>query len=114
MDATDQVRRAVLDYAEGWFLGDGERMARALHPAFIKRRAVDEGDGFETFDRDDLLEFIENGIGVDRDCTYDIVVDHVSESIASARCVSCDYVDLLHLGRFDEGWMLIHVYYRHR
>ena len=58
------VHQAVLDYAEGWYLGDLDRMARALHPGFIKRRAAEDDDGFETFGRDDVLNFVAEGIGV--------------------------------------------------
>ena len=53
----ERVHQAVLDYAEGWFLGDLARMQRALHPAFSKRRAVEGGTGFETFGPDDVSLF---------------------------------------------------------
>jgi hypothetical protein len=107
------VHQAVLDYAEGWYLGDAERMARALHPAFVKRQQADTDDGFETVGRDDLLAFIEQGIGVDPDCEITIIVDDVSDIVASARCYSCLYLDLVHLGKFDGEWKLVHSYYRH-
>ena len=38
------VREAVLDYIEGWYAGDAERMERALHPDLAKRIVV-EKDG---------------------------------------------------------------------
>lgn len=107
------VHRAVLDYAEGWYLGERERMARALHPGFIKRRVTSTGD-FETFSRDEVLTFIEQGIGVMPDAEITIVIDDVSDTVATARCYSSGYVDLVHLGRFSEGWRLVHVFYRHR
>ena len=31
------VRASALDYAEGWYEGSTERMARALHPELVKR-----------------------------------------------------------------------------
>ena len=31
------VRSTVLDYLEGWYDGDVERMDRALHPDLVKR-----------------------------------------------------------------------------
>ena len=31
------IRQAALDYIEGWYAGDGDRMARALHPELVKR-----------------------------------------------------------------------------
>ncbi len=38
------VRAAVLDYVEGWFDGNAERMERALHPELVKRCRGLEGD----------------------------------------------------------------------
>ena len=31
------VRASALDYAEGWYEGNTERMTRALHPELVKR-----------------------------------------------------------------------------
>jgi len=33
----DAVIKACLDYAEGWYTGDAERMQRSLHPDLVKR-----------------------------------------------------------------------------
>jgi len=37
---TTGIRGAALDYAEGWYTGDGDRMARAVHPELVKRILV--------------------------------------------------------------------------
>src|SRR3954464_13755002 len=34
------IRATALDYAEGWYEGNGDRMARALHPELVKRIVV--------------------------------------------------------------------------
>lgn len=34
------ITRAAMDYAEGWYTGDPDRMRRALHPDLIKRTIV--------------------------------------------------------------------------
>src|SRR5215212_307237 len=36
------IRTTALDYAEGWYAGDGERMGRALHPELVKRILVSD------------------------------------------------------------------------
>ena len=43
MIATDQITAAALDYVEGWFDGDADRMRRALHPDLAKRRLRADG-----------------------------------------------------------------------
>jgi hypothetical protein len=44
MTEEDGLRAAVLDYVEGRFDGNAERMERALHPELVKRRRGLEGD----------------------------------------------------------------------
>ena len=34
---TGAIRATALDYAEGWYEGNGARMARAVHPELVKR-----------------------------------------------------------------------------
>jgi hypothetical protein len=34
------IKAAALDYMEGWYEGNGERMARAVHPELVKRILV--------------------------------------------------------------------------
>jgi len=39
------IRAAALDYAEGWYNADGDRMARALHPELAKRVQFSDSTG---------------------------------------------------------------------
>jgi hypothetical protein len=38
----EAITQAALDYFQGWFDGDVERMDRALHPELAKRRAGEQ------------------------------------------------------------------------
>lgn len=60
------VRAAVLDYVEGWFDGNAERMERALHPELVKRCRGLEGDDpdvMETLTARDMIDAAAEGIG---------------------------------------------------
>jgi len=46
---TTGIRAAALDYAEGWYSGDGDRMARAVHPELVKRILVTDTATGRTF-----------------------------------------------------------------
>jgi hypothetical protein len=37
-ETTAAIRQAAVDYIEGWYTGDADRMERALHPDLAKRR----------------------------------------------------------------------------
>src|SRR5262245_30541680 len=60
------VRAAVLDYFEGWFTGDAERMRRALHPELAKRSFGQDADRtpvLETLTADEMIEATASGGG---------------------------------------------------
>jgi hypothetical protein len=40
-----EIRQTTLDYIEGWYNGDPERMERSLHPDLAKRIVVPNPDG---------------------------------------------------------------------
>jgi hypothetical protein len=93
------------DYFEGWFDGDTERMDRALHPNFVKRRAVEEL-GITTKER--MLELTRRGEGREdaADRTLDVEVEDVYGDIASATVHSAVYHEYLHLVRTRDGWKI--------
>ena len=105
--ATDQelVTQTALDYFEGWFDGDVERMDRALHPDLVKRRAGEEL-GVTTKER--MLELTRDGEGRKdaADRTLEVVVEDVSGEIASVTVRSAVYYEYLQLVRTGTGWKI--------
>jgi hypothetical protein len=96
----------VLDYFEGWFNGDAERMARALHPALAKR-----GPELRTATKDEMVAWTAEGEGVAEDPgpgrRIDVTVVDVHGNIASAVVDSDVYHEYLHLVRRDDGWKIV-------
>ena len=96
----------VLDYFEGWFDGDAERMERALHPALAKR-----GPGLRTVTKDQMVAATAAGEGKKVDPgpgrRIDVTVVDVHGSIASAVVDSDVYREYLHLVRTDDGWKIV-------
>jgi hypothetical protein len=110
------VAAAAADYVEGWYRGDVERMDRALHPELAKRVAESaDGSGpLRAVTKDRMLELTRSGGGEDPDATFEVSVDEISGGIASARVVSPEYVDFLHLVRTPQGWQIANVLFRMR
>jgi hypothetical protein len=113
--ATEQITAAALDYIEGWFDGDAERMRRALHAELAKRSLETDDSGverLETLTADQMIGWTAEGIGRKRDPAdrcIEITVDHVDDRIATARCMSALYVDYLQLVRTPEAWIIVNV-----
>lgn len=107
----DGVMTAALDYIDGYVEGDAERHARAYHPECIKRRYVtDEESGV------DELVVLSPRVMADfaalsqmSDCESEVIIDAISEGIASVRIYSCRWVDLLHIVKARGEWKLFHV-----
>jgi ketosteroid isomerase-like protein len=105
------VTQVALDYFEGWFDGDVERMDRALHPDLVKRRAGDEL-GITTKER--MLELTRASAGKEdaADRTLDVTVEDVSGEIASVTVRSAVYYEYLQLVRTSAGWKIANALWR--
>ncbi len=105
----DLVTRAALDYFEGWFDGDPERMDRALHAELVKRDGDDELDALT---KADMVEATRRGQGR-RDSGREVEVEVVDihGPIASAVVRSVPYREYLHLVRTNDGWKIANTLY---
>ena len=105
---------AALDYYEGWFDGEPERMERALHPDLVKRSLASDGRSVDTISAREMVEATTDGVGRTRDPgsnrrNIEIHVDHVHGDIATVTATSAVYVDYLQLVRTREGWKIANV-----
>ena len=109
----DGVTRAALDYIEGYTQGDVDRHARAYHPECVKRRfALDDESGVDelvVLSPQVMVDYAATGQTVIRDCEAEIVIDAISQNIASVRVYSCRWVDFLHIVKARGDWKLFHV-----
>lgn len=113
---TTAIRAAALDYAEGWYAGDADRMARALHPELVKRIVV--GDTatkrafLQTMGATSLVNATRHGYGkntpADRQ-QKDVRVLDVFGKAAVAKLVMADWIDYLQLGKVDGRWLIVNV-----
>jgi hypothetical protein len=108
------VVATALDYFEGWFDGNTERMQRALHPGLAKRSLgqVDR-DSLElrTVTTEQMLAWTAEGEGRSDDPggdrRIDVEVVDLYGNIASVVVRTRVYREYLHLVRTDEGWKII-------
>src|SRR5262245_41453724 len=118
-DAADQlaIRRAALDYMQGWYEGDVERMSRCLHPELAKRAILrDPQTGelrFYHLGQQQMVAKTQQGGGsedVPADKRYyEVSTLDVSGDIACARAESYEYIDYLQLARCEGSWVIVNV-----
>lgn len=114
-DDTAGIIAAAADYIEGWYQGDPARMERALHPQLAKRLiAADPATGVNAVQHMDaatLVSYVERRAGKPAPEVQikNVNILSVYGDIATVRAEMNDWVDLLHLGRFAEGWRIVNV-----
>ncbi len=118
VDDVEAIRQAALDYVQGWYEGDVERIRRSVHPELAKRRILrDPHTGEEHVrhvSKQLLIDLTQQGGGSDVPVDkryYDVSILDVSGEIASVRAESYEYVDYLHLALSRGKWMIVNVLY---
>jgi len=116
--ATDSVaiRQTALDYIKGWYTGDADQMAGAVHVELVKRIvAVHPRTGKQVFrDQDStaLVTATKKGYGTkipDKKRQKEVTILDVFEGAASVKIVAADWVDYLHLVKQDGDWQIVNV-----
>ena len=115
-DDREAIRKTALDYVEGWYTGDATRIGGALHPQLVKRRMVAEPLSGESLlrdlDRETMVRLTRDGAGKSTEgahVTPQVTVFDVDGDIATARVISRDFVDYLHLVRWNGRWVILSV-----
>lgn len=115
------IRQTALDYIQGWYEGDAERMRRSLHPDLAKRAILrDSQTGAERFSHlthQRMVDKTEQGGGTEvppEKRYYDVAILDVYGEIASARVESYQYIDYLHLARSEGRWVIVNVLWGYR
>jgi hypothetical protein len=110
----DAIRQAALDYAEGYYEGSAERMARAVHPALLKRGLLPPGaaDRFlSLMGAETLIDLAASGRGQrPADARrLDFALLDSRGDVASARIFTALFDDYLLLARQDGRWRIVSV-----
>lgn len=111
------VRAVALDYIEGWYAGDAERMERSLHDDLVKRTTLAGDDTaaaeLRAVSKARMVELTSGGGGRDvADPAIEVFVHDVSDDIASARTVCVDFVDYMQLVKTPDGWKIANILFR--
>ncbi len=109
------IRRAALDYIEGWYTGDAARMQRALHPQLAKRwvRTDEKGESWAgDTSAETLIHQTRRGVGTDvppAERRTEARILDIYGDLASVRLNSTRLVDYMHLVRWNGEWKILNV-----
>lgn len=107
------IRQAALDYAEGFYEGSAERMARALHPALLKRGLLPPGVEnrfLQLMNAEMLIDLTDSARGRPAgDRHLDFALFDLGDGVASARIFTDQWNDYLLLAKQDGRWRIVSV-----
>ncbi|HEX6125889.1 MAG TPA: nuclear transport factor 2 family protein [Pyrinomonadaceae bacterium] len=111
----EAIKRTALNYAEGWYEGNADKMESALHPDLAKRivRTNDKGQsGLGQMSAMSLVQGTRSGSGKQTPAAEqqkDVTILDMLGGAATVKLEMRDWVDYMHIGRFNGRWVIINV-----
>lgn len=110
------IKQTALDYIEGWYEGNAERMEHALHPELAKRIVRTDTktgrSGLGQMSAMSLVQGTRSGGGKNTPKgkqQKDVTILDVFENAASVKVVASDWVDYLHMAKWNARWVIVNV-----
>jgi hypothetical protein len=115
--ATDAaaIKQTALDYIEGWYEGNSERMERALHPELAKRIVRTNKEGVSQLGQMSAMSLVQGtrrggGKNTPKEKQQkDVTILDVFENAASVKVIASDWVDYLHMAKWNGRWVIVNV-----
>ncbi len=109
------IEQTALDYIQGYYSGDPERMEGALHPDLAKRIVRNDPAGNSRLDQMDAATLV--GIArsmaqrpvPEEDWVDDVTILDIYRNVASVRVDAAQWIDYLHLARWNGEWKIVNV-----
>lgn len=109
------IKKAALDYVEGWYEGNPERMERAVHPELAKRIVRADQNGRNRLDQMSamtLVQGVKRGGGKNTPVAEqqkDVFILDIYENTASAKAIMSGWIDYMHLAKWNGEWKIVNV-----
>ncbi len=109
------IKQTALDYVEGWYEGNAERMEKALHPELAKRIVRTNREGQSRLDQMGamaLVQGVKRGGGKEtpkEKQQKDVIILDVFENTASVKAVMSDWIDYMHMAKYNGRWVIVNV-----
>jgi hypothetical protein len=111
----EAIKRTALNYAEGWYEGNSEKMEGSLHPDLAKRIARTNDKGQTRLDQMSALSLIQGtrtGYGKQtpkEQQQKDVTVLDLAGNAATVKLEMRDWIDYMHIARSNGKWVIVNV-----
>jgi len=114
------IREAVLNYIGGWYEANPARMEKALDAELVKRYVEKSPTGKSiliSIGARAMVDYTRAGGGSKtpkEKRQNEVTILDASGGIATAKALSADYIDYLHLAKIDGQWKIVNVLWESR
>jgi hypothetical protein len=111
----EAIKRTALNYAEGWYEGNGDKMESALSPDLAKRIARTNPQGQSSLGQMTAMALVQGTRGGSGKSTptaeqqKDVTILDVIGGAATVKLEMRDWVDYMHVGKMNGKWVIINV-----
>lgn len=111
----EAIKRTALNYAEGWYEGNADKMESALSPDLAKRIAQTNPQGQSSLGQMTAMRLVQATRGGSGKSTpsaeqqKDVTILDMMGGAATVKLEMRDWVDYMHIGRMNGKWVIINV-----
>lgn len=111
----EAIKRTALNYAEGWYEGNADKMESALSPDLAKRIAQTNDKGQSRLDNMTAMALVQGtrrGFGKQTPAAEqqkDVTILDVLGGAATVKLEMRDWVDYMHIARINGKWLIVNV-----
>ena len=109
------VRRAALDYLEGFYEGSDEKLTRGVHPEVVKfgfsfRDGAYNGSPMSFSDMFEFAAAVRAGrVTTPEDAPKEVILLDIQDQIAVVKVIAWWGSDYLQMARYDGAWKIVHI-----
>ncbi|MEO7658006.1 MAG: nuclear transport factor 2 family protein [Pyrinomonadaceae bacterium] len=111
----DAIKRTALNYAEGWYEGNADKMESALSPDLAKRIARTNEKGQSSLGQMTALTLIQStrgGFGKQTpkdEQQKDVTILDIFGGAATVKLEMLGWVDYMHIAKMNGKWVIVNV-----
>jgi len=112
----EAIKKTALDYGQGWYEADAERMERALHPDLAKRALMPDPrtkrGRIESMSAMKLVQMTRAGAGAHTPTEQrrtDVTILDVFGNAACVKLEMHDWIDYMQMSKIGGRWVIVNV-----
>ena len=116
---TSAIKETVLNYIEGFYNSDWQRITKAIHPELVKRVIVKDNSGNIMLQNMGSSQLIyntkrnvnSNVLNPDQPFKADVIIYDIYNNAATVKVTTnkFTFIDYLHVGKFGNEWKIVNV-----